>query len=244
MIYSRRPAVGLISGDIAMTKLLTPILVILVIAMITAFMIGQIGGRTDRTAQKSVAEKVESGDEQAATDATTEGEETAAAQEEPAPVKVTPPHEMPLASMVEDAAVEQFNLKTFAGIVTKAKLEGLMTPEDGGQLTLFVPDDSAFDRMGEEARNVLVEGDFATADAFLKAHLVSGRYTLQELNAKAKDNTLTLTTLAGTKITLVREEGGPWAVEGPEGVKYFIMRPDALRANGVGQVINGVLPVK
>lgn len=102
--------------------------------------------------------------------------------------------------------------------------------EADGAMTVFAPTTEAFERAGNTA---------VTAE-LLKGHMVAGKFTAEELVARAAAGNTTLPTLAGTDMTIY-VIGDAVKVADSSGRLYTVVNADNKASNGVLHQINGVL---
>ncbi len=123
------------------------------------------------------------------------------------------------------------NLKTFVAAVEAAGLtSALQAP---GPITLFVPDDIAFELVGKDAaKNLLKPENKATLVTLLQGHAVSGRYTAADL---AKLKPAELKTLSGTTLSFSARNGRTTVN------KAGVVKGDIAISNGVIHIIDTVL---
>lgn len=143
----------------------------------------------------------------------------------------------PASAVAEPAAPELENLYyvaqtkwemvKFIEAVNAAELATALEAE--GAMTVFAPTSDAFAQAGDIA-----------ADAnLLKGHIVSGKYTSEDLIARAAKGDTSLPTLAGSELTLY-VTGDAVKVADSSGRLYTVVTADNDASNGVLHQINGV----
>ena len=145
--------------------------------------------------------------------------------------------EATLASLVSDAD----GLSTVSGVLGEA---GLSQVFDGAaSYTLFAPQDSAFEALGDAGEELRSAEQRAAMVAILRDHIVPGYLTSDDIaNAieAADDGTVEMRTMGGHTLTFT-SEGETITVTGEDGATAQFAG-DALRAsNGVAIPLDGVL---
>lgn len=125
-------------------------------------------------------------------------------------------------------AQTKWEMMSFVEAVNAAELATAL--EADGALTVFAPTSDAFAQAGDVA---------ATADV-LKGHIVSGKLMAADLVSRAAKGESTLSTLAGTELTLY-VMGDTVKVADASGRLYTVVTADNEASNGVLHQINGVL---
>ncbi len=128
-------------------------------------------------------------------------------------------------------AQTKWEMMRFVEAVNNAELATAL--EADGAMTIFAPTSDAFAQAGDVS---------ATAE-LLKGHIVSGKFTAQDLMARAAKGENNLPTLAGTDLTLY-VMGESVKIADPGGRLYTVVTADNEASNGVLHQINGVLAGK
>lgn len=167
---------------------------------------------------------------------------TPAASPSPAapPAAAAPAAPQPTTTVAQALAAKS-DLSTFNKLAAAAGLTE--TLGGAGPVTVFVPDDAAFGRLGTGVvSQLLVPDNKGSAKQIASYHVVQGHYTTQDLIAKLKASggTLTLDTLDNQPLTL-RLEAGAVELTDAKGGKAFISKLSDEESNGVIEYINGVL---
>lgn len=124
-------------------------------------------------------------------------------------------------------AQTKWEMVKFIEAVNAAELATALEAE--GAMTVFAPTSDAFAQAGDIA-----------ADAnLLKGHIVSGKYTSEDLIARAAKGDTSLPTLAGSELTLY-VTGDAVKVADSSGRLYTVVTADNDASNGVLHQINGV----
>jgi transforming growth factor-beta-induced protein len=130
-----------------------------------------------------------------------------------------------------DQAKATANLKTFVAAVDAAGLTA--TLQTSSPITLFIPDDIAFELLGKDAaKDLLRPENKAALVAVLQRHVVSGRYTAADI---AKLKPAELKTLGGSTVSF-STRNGKTVVN-----KAGILKADIAISNGVIHIIDTVL---
>ena len=107
----------------------------------------------------------------------------------------------PLPAVLDDAD----GLQTVAEALKVTGIAGAFEGE--ASYTLLAPTDDAFAAAGERASQLLGADDHAPLAAFLRAHMLPGYVTLDDINAAisaAKDGEATMETVSGDALTFTR----------------------------------------
>lgn len=133
-------------------------------------------------------------------------------------------------------------------LVAAVKAAGLVETLSGaGPFTVFAPTDEAFKKLPAGTVDTLLKpenkGKLSTV---LTYHVVAGKMTAADLEAKAKENggKAVLKTVEGGDITVMKDGEGKWWVEDANGGKAQITIADVMQSNGVIFVIDTVLMPK
>ena len=133
-------------------------------------------------------------------------------------------------------------------LVAAVKAAGLVETLSGaGPFTVFAPTDEAFKKLPAGTVDTLLKpenkGKLSTV---LTYHVVAGKMTAADLEAKAKEGhgKAVLKTVEGGDITVMKDGEGKWWVEDANGGKAQITIADVMQSNGVIFVIDTVLMPK
>ena len=162
---------------------------------------------------------------------------TAAPTPAPIPVQPTPAPTQTVAQML----AAQSDHSTLVKLVQAANLNSELSGP--GPVTIFAPDDAAFGRLGGAVQQLLDPANAPSTTQIVKYHIVSGRYTAQDLlkQLKEKGGTMTLDTLDGQPLTLTLQGESSIQLTDAKGGKAFIAKLSDEASNGVIEYINGVL---
>ncbi len=146
----------------------------------------------------------------------------------------------PSKNIIENAV----NSKDHTTLVAAVKAAGLVETLSGaGPFTVFAPTNAAFAKLPAGTVETLVKPENkATLTTILTYHVVAGRLTAADIEAKAKANggKAVLTTVQGKTLT-VSKSGMGWAITDAKGGKSMITIADVLQSNGVIHVVDTVL---
>lgn len=161
------------------------------------------------------------------------------AQATPAPIPVQP---TPAPTQtIAQALAAQSDHTTLVKLVQAANLTSVLSGP--GPITIFAPGDAAFGRLGGAVQQLLDPANVSSATQIVKYHIVSGKYTAQDLlkQLKAGGGTMTLDTLDGQPLTLTLQGASSIQLTDAKGGKAFIAKLSDEASNGVIEYINGVL---
>ena len=146
----------------------------------------------------------------------------------------------PSKNIIENAV----NSKDHTTLVAAVKAAGLVdTLEGAGPFTVFAPTNEAFAQLPAGTVQTLLQPEnHAKLTAILTYHVVAGRYTEADLDARIRDGggEATLTTVEG-RGTHLPSRRRPFLVIDAKGDKAEVTIPNVMQSNGVIQVINKVL---
>lgn len=132
-------------------------------------------------------------------------------------------------------------MQTMAEALKQTGIAGVFA--DRGSYTLLVPDDDAFDALGEKAKAVTEADDHAALAALVKDHLLTGYMTPADISAgidAAKDGALKLKTLGGGTLTFTKS-GDTVNVAAEDGSKASFETGTVAAGSSVAIPLNGVL---
>ena len=136
------------------------------------------------------------------------------------------------------------NSKDHTTLVAAVKAAGLVeTLASAGPFTVFAPTNSAFNMLPKGTVETLVKPENkATLTGILTYHVVAGNLSSKELIKLVKQGggTAELTTVAGTKLWVMRKGNKLWVKDAKGGVAQITIK-DVNQSNGVIHVINKVL---
>lgn len=136
------------------------------------------------------------------------------------------------------------NSKVSTTLVAAVKAAGLVgTLEGPGPFTVFAPTNAAFDQLPQGTVQTLLKPENKEKlKGILAYHVVPGRLTTQDLQAKIKagGGRAMLKTVAGTDLIL-EDKGNRIEILGAQNSHASITIPNVEQSNGVIQVVNGVL---
>ncbi|WP_088342979.1 MULTISPECIES: fasciclin domain-containing protein [Rhodomicrobium] len=137
------------------------------------------------------------------------------------------------------------NSKDHTTLVAAVKAAGLVDTLKGpGPFTVFAPVNAAFDKLPAGTVPTLLKPENKkTLAGVLTYHVVSGRFTADELMAKAgaMGGSFTLKTVQGGTLTIEKTSDTQLSVIDAKGGKASITISNVLQSNGVIHVIDGVL---
>lgn len=136
------------------------------------------------------------------------------------------------------------NSKDHTTLVAAVKAAGLVeTLASAGPFTVFAPTNSAFNMLPEGTVETLVKPENkATLTGILTYHVVAGNLSSKDLMKLVKNGggTAELTTVAGSKLWVMRKGNTLWMKDAKGGVAQITIK-DVNQSNGVIHVINKVL---
>ena len=146
---------------------------------------------------------------------------------------VAPPEEPPAATVAALIA-EDGGFATLDAALAQADLAGLLA--GGGPFTVFAPTDEAFYLLGTRSAGVLLDGasDALLAEV-LRAHVVRGRHTAEDLRALAAEGGA-LTSLDDVPLPVTVADGGALVVAGVR-----VEEADREANNGLVHAVDGVI---
>lgn len=129
-------------------------------------------------------------------------------------------------------AMTKFELTRFVETVRAGNQQAVL--EQDNIITVFAPNNSAFEYAGRPGQGVTAE--------FLRGHMVAGSYDLQNLKTAISENggPIALKTLSGKTLTAYNMDG-KIKVSGANGVLATITQSDMMHSNGVMHHISDVL---
>ena len=143
-------------------------------------------------------------------------------------------------NIVENAV----NSKDHTTLVAAVKAAGLVqTLEGPGPFTVFAPTNEAFDKLPPGTVQTLLKPENkAKLTAILTYHVVPGRLTVRDLQAKIKEGhgRAMLKTVEGSDL-IAEDHGDHIELLGANNSHATITIPNVEQSNGVIQVVNGVL---
>jgi len=139
-------------------------------------------------------------------------------------------------------------METLSKFFHALELAGLTeTFKSKGPITIFVPDDQAFDKMKPGKLDTLLKpAHQPELIAFITYHAIAGAITSKNLarQIKARKNAATFTTLAGSKLTAKIDAGRNIILTDETGGESTISKFDMAQSNGMLFIINNVLVPK
>ena len=146
----------------------------------------------------------------------------------------------PSKNIIENAV----NSKDHTTLVAAVKAAGLVeTLSSPGPFTVFAPTNAAFAKLPAGTVETLVKPENkATLTTILTYHVVAGRLTAADIEAKAKvgGGKAVLTTVQGQPLIVAKGHHG-WTITDAKGGVSNISIADVLQSNGVIHVIDTVL---
>ena len=142
---------------------------------------------------------------------------------------------------IVDVAVSNNSFSTLVAAVKAADLVGALKGE--GPFTVFAPTNDAFAKIDKATLNSLLEKkNKKTLTSILTYHVIKGKLTSTEVVAALKKGKgkATLTTLNGSKITVIKNKKGIW-LKDQKGNYSKISSTDVMASNGVIHVIDSVV---
>jgi len=147
----------------------------------------------------------------------------------------------PTSNIIENAV----NSADHTTLVAAVQAAGLVDTLSGpGPFTVFAPTNAAFDALPEGTVATLLKPENkATLTKILTYHVVPGRLTAADLNAKAEtmEGKAQLTTVAGAKLTVSRSPSGGWMLTDTKGGTANITIADVMQSNGVIHEIDAIV---
>lgn len=139
--------------------------------------------------------------------------------------------QMQMNKNIVQVATDAGSFKTLLDAAKEAKLDGTLST--GGPYTVFAPTDDAFNKLpGGTVQSLLKDKPKLTA--VLKNHVVSGKYTTDDLVRMG-----TVKTLDGKTLKITKASDGSVMVDGVK-----IIKSNVMASNGEIQVIDSVLVPK
>ncbi|MHA6723501.1 fasciclin domain-containing protein [Sphingomonas sp. RS2018] len=146
----------------------------------------------------------------------------------------------PTKNIVENAV----NSKDHTTLVAAVKAAGLVETLSGpGPFTVFAPTNAAFAKLPAGTVDTLVKPENkAMLTSILTYHVVPGRITAKDIEAKAKANrgTATYATVNGGTLSFMKMGKG-WGIKDAKGGHAMITTANVMQSNGVIHVIDTVL---
>lgn len=142
-----------------------------------------------------------------------------------------------IADLLDDAD----GLETTSALVETAGLETVLSGV--GPYTLFAPTDDAFKALGDDKVEAMKDEKMKAEDAaLLKAHLVPGLLTRQDIGAAIDraGGSAKMTTMGGGTLTFTRSGEGI-AVTSDTGAKAMLTGDQTVAANGAIEPVNALL---
>jgi len=138
--------------------------------------------------------------------------------------------------------------KNFSTLVTAVKAAGLVDAlKSDGPFTVFAPTNAAFAKIDANTLGALLKPENKSKLArILTYHVIKGKLTAKDVAAalkKGKNGTITLTTLSGEKIRVMKGSDGIW-LKDVNGNYSKISSTDIMATNGVIHVIDSVVMPK
>lgn len=134
--------------------------------------------------------------------------------------------------------------KSFSTLVTAVKAAGLVDAlKAEGPYTVFAPTNDAFAKIDQSTLGALLKPENKSKlTSILTYHVIKGKLTAKDVVAALKKGKgkVTLTTLSGSKITVVQNDKGIW-LKDANGNYSKISKTDIMGSNGVIHVIDTVV---
>ncbi|WP_298516328.1 fasciclin domain-containing protein [uncultured Kordia sp.] len=134
--------------------------------------------------------------------------------------------------------------KSFSTLVTAVKAAGLVEAlKSDGPFTVFAPTNDAFAKIDANTLGALLKPENkGKLTSILTYHVIKGKLTAKDVVAALKKGKgkVTLTTLSGSKITVVQNDKGIW-LKDANGNYSKISKTDVMGSNGVIHVIESVV---
>lgn len=146
----------------------------------------------------------------------------------------------PTKNIVENAVNSKDHTTLVAAVKAASLVETLSSP---GPFTVFAPTNTAFGKLPAGTVDTLVKPENkATLTTILTYHVVAGRLTAADIEARAKagGGKAVLTTVQGQPITVANGAHG-WTITDAKGGMSHITIADVLQSNGVIHVVDTVL---
>jgi len=147
----------------------------------------------------------------------------------------------PASESLPDALDDADGLQTVAEALKSTGIEGIF--KDKGSYTLLAPDDDAFAALGDAGKQLVSGQDQAALAALLKAHMLTGYVTPQDIGAAidASDSgQVTMATLAGGEVTFTRADGAIEVSSG-DGSQARLEGDPVTGGQSIAIPVNGVL---
>jgi uncharacterized surface protein with fasciclin (FAS1) repeats len=142
---------------------------------------------------------------------------------------------------VVDIAASSNSFSTLVTAVKAADLVGALKGD--GPFTVFAPTNDAFAKIDANTLGALLKPENKSKlTSILTYHVIKGKLTASDVVAALKKGKgkVTLTTLSGSKITVVQNDKGIW-LKDANGNYSKISKTDVMGSNGVIHVIDSVV---
>jgi len=134
--------------------------------------------------------------------------------------------------------------ESFSTLVTAVKAAGLVDAlKADGPYTVFAPTNDAFAKIDANTLGELLKPENKSKlTSILTYHVIKGKLTAKDVVAALKkgNGKVTLTTLGGSKITVIQNDKGIW-LKDANGNYSQISKTDVMGTNGVIHVIDSVV---
>jgi uncharacterized surface protein with fasciclin (FAS1) repeats len=152
---------------------------------------------------------------------------------------------LPTKNIIQNASASK-DLTTLVTLVKAAGLDG--TLQSPGPFTVFAPTNAAFSKLPATTLESLQKPENkAELKQILSYHVISGKYTSEDLAKIAKDNggIAKLKTVEGETLSLTDTTDGKWQLTDVKGNTALITVADVTQSNGIVHVIDTVvMPAK
>jgi uncharacterized surface protein with fasciclin (FAS1) repeats len=136
---------------------------------------------------------------------------------------------VPAPESLPDRLINADGMQVMAESLKETGISGIF--EGKGSYTLLAPEDAAFEALGDKAKELTGSDDHSALAALLKAHLIPGYLTPQDISAAidaSQNGEVVMTTLGGDALTFAKS-----------GDTITITAPDGSQANIDGEAITG-----
>jgi uncharacterized surface protein with fasciclin (FAS1) repeats len=148
---------------------------------------------------------------------------------------------LPTKNIIQNASASKDHT-TLVTLVKAAGLDG--TLQGPGPFTVFAPTNAAFTKLGSSTLTNLQKPESKDMlKQILSYHVISGKYTAEDLSKIAKDNggLAKLKTAEGETLTISETSGGKWQLTDAKGGTSLITIADVPQSNGIIHVIDTVV---
>ncbi|KPH64486.1 fasciclin domain-containing protein [Novosphingobium sp. ST904] len=148
---------------------------------------------------------------------------------------------MPASASLPDALDNTDGLQTVAEALKETGIEGVF--REKASYTLIAPEDDAFAKLGDPAKQLTEADDHAALAALIKDHMLTGYMTPQDISAAikaSKDGKIEIPTLGGGTLTFT-QAGPTVTVTAEDGTQASFDGDPVAGGSSIAIPVNGVL---